>query len=104
MDNYKMMNIILHVKHNHYGNQKDCNKYIIKTNIKNNIKETGNIYNLSIPKLYIKKATKTKANELPKYSSIKTPFYRVINKSIPNNIDSLENFCSISLLIFNLYL
>ena len=71
--------------------KKDYYKYIIKTNIKNNIKEIGNIYNLSIPKLYIIEATKIKANELPKYNSIKNSFYRVVNKSIHNDVDSLED-------------
>ena len=38
--------------HNHSGNAKECSKYIIKSNIKDNIKATGNIFNVS-EKLYI---------------------------------------------------
>ena len=40
--------------HNHSGNAKEYSKYIIKFNIKDNIKATGNIFNAS-EKLYIQK-------------------------------------------------
>ena len=32
--------------HNHSGNAKEYSKYIIKSNIKDNIKATGNIFNV----------------------------------------------------------
>ena len=40
--------------HNHSGNAKEYSKYIIKFNIKDNIKATGNIFNVS-EKFYIQR-------------------------------------------------
>jgi hypothetical protein len=44
--------------HNHSGNAKECSKYIFKSNIKDNIKGTRNIFNVSAQKMFINELTK----------------------------------------------
>ena len=51
--------------HNHSPNEKECSKIIIKTNIKNLINETNNVYNLSVPKIYINEITKINLSNIP---------------------------------------
>ena len=44
--------------HNHSGNAKEFFKYIFKSNIKDNIKATRNIFNVSAQKMFINELTK----------------------------------------------
>ena len=60
--------------HNHSANENECSKIIIKTNLKNSIKEANdiyNIYNISIPRLNLSEITKNKS-DIPKYTTIKS--------------------------------
>ena len=72
--------------HNHSPDEKKCSKIIIKTNIKNLINGTNNVYNLSVPKLYINEITKINLSNIRQYSTVKSPLYRTLNKNIPEEV------------------
>ena len=53
--------------HNRSGNAKECSKYIFKSNIKDNIKATRNIFNVLAQKILLNELTK---NDLKKIYQI----------------------------------
>ena len=61
--------------HNHSGNANECSKYIFKSNIKDNIKATRNIFNISAQKIFINELTKNDLKNIPNFSTIKIYIY-----------------------------
>ena len=58
--------------HNQSGDQKECSKFLIKTNIKSSIKNTPNIFDIKAPKLYINKINNEhKIANIPNFMTIK---------------------------------
>ena len=57
--------------HNHFGNAKECSKYIFKSNIKYKIKGTRNIFNVSAQKMFINELTKNDLKNIPIFLQLK---------------------------------
>ena len=76
--------------HNHSDNAKECSKYILKSNIKDNIKATRNIFQCFSSKNVYKWINKNDLKNIPKFSSIKSSIYREIKKNLPKEINSLN--------------
>ena len=78
--------------HNHSGEEKECSKFLIKTNIKSSsIKKTPNIFDITASKLYINKITNEhKISNIPNFMTIKNSMYREINRKLPVEFNSLE--------------
>ena len=75
--------------HNHNGDEKDCSKYIFKTNLKNKIKGCLNIFNVSEKKLFVSELANNNDN-MPNFSTGKSTIYREINKKYHEEINSLN--------------
>lgn len=75
---------------NHNGDEKDCSKYIFKTNLKNKIKGCPNIFNVSAKKLFVSELANNNDN-MPNFSTVKSTIYREINKKYPEEINSLND-------------
>ena len=65
---------------------KECSNYIFKTNLKNKIKGSPNIFNDSVKKLFVSELANNNDN-MPNFSTI----YREINKKYPEEINSLND-------------